>query len=118
MVGRCLVFLCILHCGMTMGCFQVAFMDACLGDLPKDNAMAVQRVLHWAHNGVTLGASASLDGEEAWALFLTWEELRPLLAYALVDDGLPFWGGVEGLGAREGLLGGVGRCSEVQGWGV
>ena len=81
---RCLVFLCILHCCMAMGRLQVAFIEACLGDLPKDNAG--QRVLYRARTGVRLGASASPDGEEARALFLTWEELGPLLAYALEDD--------------------------------
>ena len=85
-VERCLVFLCILHCCMAMGRLQVAFIEACLGDLPKDNAVGVQRVLYWARTSVRLGASASLDGEEARALFLTCEELGPLLAYAPEDD--------------------------------
>ena len=80
-VERCLVFLCILHCCMAMGRLQVAFIEACLGDLPKDNAVAVQRVLYRAHTGVRLGASSSLDREEARALFLAWEEIGPLLAY-------------------------------------
>ena len=83
---QCLVFLCILHCCMAMGRLQVAFIEARLGDLPKDNAMAVQRVLYRARTSVGLGASASPDGEEARALFLTWEELGPLLAYAPEDD--------------------------------
>ena len=86
MVERCLVFLCILHCCMAMGHVQVAFIEARMRDLSKDNAAAVQRVLYRAHTGVRLGASASPDGEEAGALFLTGEEIRPLLAYAL-DDG-------------------------------
>ena len=30
-VERCLVFLCILHCCMAMGCLQVAFIEARLG---------------------------------------------------------------------------------------
>ena len=42
----CLVFLCMLHCCMAMGRLQVAFIEALLGDLPKDNAAAVQRVLY------------------------------------------------------------------------
>ena len=79
---RCLVFLCILHCCMAMGCLQVAFIEARLGDLAKDNAVAVQGVLYRAHTGVRLGASALPDGEEARVMFLTLEELRPLLAYA------------------------------------
>ena len=62
MVERCLVFLCILHCCMAMGRLQVAFIEARLGDLPKDNAVAVQRVLYPARTGVRLGASASPDG--------------------------------------------------------
>ena len=85
-VERCLVFLCILHCCMAMGRLQAAFIEARLGDLPKDNAVAVQRVLYRAHTGVWLGASASPNGEEARALFLAWEELGPLLAYAPEDD--------------------------------
>ena len=48
--------------------------------------MAVQRVLRRAHTSVKLGASASPDEEEARTLFLTWEELGPLLAYAPEDD--------------------------------
>ena len=83
---RCLVFLYILHCSMAMGGLQVAFIEARLRNLPKDNAVAVQRVLYRARNGVRLGASASPDGEEARALFLTWEEVGPLLAYTLEDD--------------------------------
>ena len=75
---RCLVFVCILHCCMAMGRLQVAFIEARLGDLPKDNAVAVQRVLYRARSGHRLGASASPDGEEAQAFFLTWEELGPL----------------------------------------
>ena len=85
-VERCLVFLCILHCCMAMGRLQVAFIEARLGDLPKDNAVALQHVLYPARTGVGLGARASPDGEEARALFLTWEELGPLLAYAPEDD--------------------------------
>ena len=53
---RCLVFLCILHCCMAMGRLQVAFIGARLGDLPKDNAVALQSVLYRAHTGVRLGA--------------------------------------------------------------
>ena len=84
---RCLVFPCMLHSCMAMGCLQIAFIGARLGDLPKDNAVAVQRVFYGASTGVELGASASPDEEEAQALFLTWEELGPLLAYAPEDDG-------------------------------
>ena len=82
----CLVFLYILYCCMAIGRLQVAFIGARLGDLPKDNAVAVQRVLYRARTGVRLGASASPEGEEARAFFVTWEELGPLLAYALEDD--------------------------------
>ena len=39
-------------------------------DLAKENAEAVQRVLYGARTGVSLGASATTDGEEARALFL------------------------------------------------
>ena len=83
---RCLVFLCILRCRMAMRRLQVAFIDARQGDLPKENTVAVQRVLYRARTGVRLEASASPDGEEARALLLTWEELGPLLAYAPEDD--------------------------------
>ena len=51
MVEHCLVFLCTLHCCMTMGGLQVAFIEGRLGDLPKHNATAVQRVLHPARTG-------------------------------------------------------------------
>ena len=78
-VEWCLVFLCILLCCM-------AFIEARLGHIPKDNAVVVQRVLYRAWTSVRLGASAPPDGEEAQALLLIWEELRPLLAYALEDD--------------------------------
>ena len=70
-----------------MGRLQVAFIEARLGDLPKDNA--VQRALYPTRTGVRLGASASpkvTDQEEAPALFLTWEELVALMAYAPEDD--------------------------------
>ena len=40
-VERCLVFLCILHCCMAMGRLQVAFIEARLEDLPKENTEAV-----------------------------------------------------------------------------
>ena len=69
---RCLVFLCILHCCLAMGRLQVAFIEARLGDLPKDNAVAVQRVLYGACTGVSLGASTSPDREEARALSVAW----------------------------------------------
>ena len=66
-VERRLVFLCILHCCLAMGRLQVAFVEARLGDLPKDNAVAMQRVLYWARTIVRLGASALPHGDEAWA---------------------------------------------------
>ena len=44
--------------------------------------------MYRAHTGVKLGASAAPDGEEAGALFLAWEEMGPLLAYAPED---PEW---------------------------
>ena len=68
---QCLVFLCILHCCMAMGRLQVAFIEARLGDLPKDSTVAVQHVLYLARTGVRFGASASPDGEEARALFFS-----------------------------------------------
>ena len=71
---------------MAMGRLQVAFIEARLGELAKNNAAAVQRVLYRAGTGVRLGAPAPLDREEARALFLTWEKLGPLLAYAPKDD--------------------------------
>ena len=81
-VDRCFVFLCILHYCMAMGRLQVAFIDAHLEALPKDTTEAVQRILCGACTGVKLGSAAAPDGEESWALFLVWEELGPLLAYA------------------------------------
>ena len=87
-VDRCWVFLCILQCCMAIGRLQVAFVEACLESLPKENAEAVQRLWYRARTGVKLGATAAPDGEEARALFLTWEETGPLLAYALED---PEW---------------------------
>ena len=86
MVERCFVFLCILHCCMAMDRLQEAFIEARLRDLPNDVAVAVQRVLYRARTGVSFGASASPNGEEARVLFLTWEDLRPLLVYALEDN--------------------------------
>ena len=62
MVERCLVFLCILHCCMAMGSLQVPFIEARLGDLPKDKTVAVQRVLGPVRTGVRLRASASPYG--------------------------------------------------------
>ena len=40
-VDRWVVFLCILHCCMTIGRLQVAFIETRLVDLPKENADAV-----------------------------------------------------------------------------
>ena len=85
LVQRCLIFLCILHCYMGMGRLQVAIIEARLGDLPKDNAAALQRLLYRERKGIKLGASPSPHGEKAWALFLAWEEIGPLLAYAPED---------------------------------
>ena len=45
MVERRLVFFYILHCCMAIGCLQVAFIESNFGELPKENAEAVQRVL-------------------------------------------------------------------------
>ena len=42
----------------------------------------MQRLLYRARTGVKLGASAAPDEEEARPLFLAWEEMGPLLAYA------------------------------------
>ena len=69
-VDRCCVFLCILHCCMAVGRLQVAFVEARLVSLPKENAEAMQRLLYRARTGVKLGATAAADGEEATALFL------------------------------------------------
>ena len=44
--------------------------------------------MYRARTGVNLGATAATDGEEARALFLAWEEMGPLLAYAPED---PEW---------------------------
>ena len=84
-VERCSVLLCILRCCMAMGHLQVAFVEARLGDLPKDNATAMQNMLYRARPGVRLGSSAAPGGEEALAFFLEWEEMGPLLPYAPED---------------------------------
>ena len=81
-VERCLVFLCMLHCCVAMSRLQVAFNEARLEDLPKDNTTAVQRVLHRARTGARVGSSAANDREETRALSLAWEGIGPLLAYA------------------------------------
>ena len=73
---------------MAIGCPQVAFVEARLEAVPKEDVEAMQRLLYWARTGVELGASAAPDGEEARALFLAWEEMGPLLAYAPED---PEW---------------------------
>ena len=78
-VNRCLVFLCILHCRMAMGCLQVAFIEARPEALPKDTTEAVQWILYRTRTGVKLGSAAAPDGEESRVLFLAWEELGPLL---------------------------------------
>ena len=82
MVEWCLVFLCLLHCCVAMGRLQVAFIDARLGEFPKENATAVQHALYRARTGVHLGSLAAPNGEEARALFLAREDVGPLLAYA------------------------------------
>ena len=84
-VDRYLVFLCILNCCMAMGHLQVAFIDPRLEALPKDTTEAVQWILYRARTGVKLGSAATPNGEQSRALFLAWEELGPLLAYALED---------------------------------
>ena len=45
-------------------------------------------MLYRARTGVRLGSSAARDGEQARALFLAWEEIGPLLAYAPEDGEL------------------------------
>ena len=87
-VDRCSNFLCILHCCTAFGRPQVAFVEARLQSLPKENAEAVQRLLYRAGTEVKLGATAAPDGEEAKPLCLVWEEMGPLLAYAPQD---PEW---------------------------
>ena len=82
MVDRCWVSLCILDCSMAIGHLHVAFVQARPEALPKDNAEAVQFLFYQARTGLKLGVSAALDGEEARALLLAWEEMGPLLAYA------------------------------------
>ena len=48
----------------------------------------MQRFLYRARTGVKRCATVAPDGEEARALFLAWEEMGPLLAYAPED---PQW---------------------------
>ena len=73
---------------MAIGRLQVAFVEARLESLPKENAEAVKRLLYRARTGVKLGATAAPHGEEARALFLAWEEMGPVLANAPED---PKW---------------------------
>ena len=47
----------------------------------------MQRVLYRARTGVRLGSSATLDREEEHALFLAWEEIGPIFAYAPDEGG-------------------------------
>ena len=75
----------ILHCCMAMGRLHVPFMEACLGDRYKGNGEAVQRVLYGARTSVRLRSSAAADGEKAGALFLTPEDIGPLVAFATAD---------------------------------
>ena len=70
---------------MAMGRLQVAFIEAPLEALPEDTTEAAQRILYRASTGIKLGSAAAPDGEEARELFLAWEELGPLLAYAPED---------------------------------
>ena len=67
---------------------QVALVEALVESLPKENAEAVQRLLYRTRTGVKQAATGALHGEEAKALFLRWEEMGPLLAYAPQD---PEW---------------------------
>ena len=48
---------------MAIGRLQVAFVEARLESLPKENAEAMQRLLHRARTGVKLGATAAPDGD-------------------------------------------------------
>ena len=64
-VEPCLIFLCIPQWCFAMGRAQVAFIEARLGHIPKDNAVAVQRMCYRARTGVKLDPSASLDEAEA-----------------------------------------------------
>ena len=68
-------------CCMAIGRLQVAFIESRIRELPKENAVVLSR----SCTGVKLGASAAPNGEEARALFLAWEEIGPLLAYAPED---------------------------------
>ena len=73
-VERCLVFLCILHYCMAIGCLLAAFIQA-LGT-PQAERRGRSRVLYRrARSGVNLVAAAAPDGEEAPVLYLMWEEL-------------------------------------------
>ena len=63
----------------------MAFIETRLVYLPKENIDDVQRVLSRDRTGVKWGASAAPDGEEARALFVAWEEIRPLLDYVPED---------------------------------
>ena len=88
MDDRCWVFLCILYCCMAIGRLRVAFVEARLQSLPKENVEALQRLLWRPRTGVKLGATAAPHREEAMALLLAWEKMHLVLAYAPED---PEW---------------------------
>ena len=64
-VEPCLIFLCILQCCLAIGSRRVAFIEAHLGHIPQDSAVAVRRMCYRSRTGVRLGAWASLNEAEA-----------------------------------------------------
>ena len=55
-VERMLVFLCILHCCMSIGRLQGAFIESRTRERPNKNTVAMQRELYWSRTEVKLGA--------------------------------------------------------------
>ena len=93
-IARNRVFLCILHCCMAFGGLPVAYLEARVGNHPREVAGEVQKIVYHNRCGMWLGAHNALDGEELHTLFWAWEQIAPLLAYVEED---PMWQAVVGL---------------------
>ena len=64
-MGRHLVFLCILHCSMAFRRLFVAFVEAQTGNRPPEGAGEVQKILYRNRCGVRLAPHNAPDEEEA-----------------------------------------------------
>ena len=93
-IARNRVFLCMLHCCMSMGRLFMAFLEGQVENHPPEVSGEVQKFLYRNHCGVRLGSQNAPDGAEAHNLFWAWEQIAPLLAYVEED---PTWQAVMGL---------------------